>query len=97
MLQIPDVTEEKIKDYLQLFDQDLGKKPQDMYHAKFLRSIRYCGQHTDTFIGRTNCFDVTLSVHLFMSNYTCIVYPQDRLGNTCTCILFHNLVPPPPQ
>ena len=30
-----------IVDYLAIFDQKLGKKPQDMYYGKFLKSVRH--------------------------------------------------------
>ena len=41
ILQIPTVTEEQVKVYLQLFNQELREKCKSMYYAKFLQSIRF--------------------------------------------------------
>jgi len=50
LFQLPTVTEDIIKQYLDLHDQDLQRKISDLYHAKFIRSIRSSYANDKTYI-----------------------------------------------
>ena len=83
LVQLPDVTESTISDYLKLFDQKLGSKPQDMYYGNFLKSIRHSHKGEETFIqGRVSTemikrcvykVDVKLDCHRVVSESQCAV------------------------
>ena len=48
--EVPQVTKADIQKYLQMFDQSLHKKPQQMYYSKFLKSIRIHKNETSIFV-----------------------------------------------
>ncbi|KAK2157802.1 hypothetical protein LSH36_184g03020 [Paralvinella palmiformis] len=48
--QIPTVTEEQVKIYMDLYGQDLKENSKVMYKAKFLRSIRLASQKENVYI-----------------------------------------------
>lgn len=50
IFQLPSVTEEQVKSYLKLFDQQLRDNSVDMYRGKFLRSIRFSADTDFTFV-----------------------------------------------
>jgi hypothetical protein len=50
LLQVPDITVDKVMVYLELFGQEVRKNAKEMYFAKFLRNIRISTVGNDVFI-----------------------------------------------
>lgn len=48
--RLPDLTEDKVKTYLSLFNQELRENAKSMYHDQFLQSIRVGYDDEDTYI-----------------------------------------------
>ena len=49
-MQIPEVTSSKLRAFLDLFDQDLDDKPENLYNGQFLLSVRFSNVDESTFV-----------------------------------------------
>ena len=81
ILQVPEITESAVKAYLDLFDQDLRSKPKDMYHGKFLRTIRIATDGTHGYVKG----QVSAEMKKSMIYHTDIKFDRDNIIRETQC------------
>ena len=82
--RLPDLTEDKVKTYLALFDQELRENAKSMYYDQFLQSIRAGYEDDDTYIvGRVSAEmskKALYTVHIKLDKFGVVVASQCECG-----------------